>query len=67
MGNYQTFVRQYAQVQVGKTRIGKCSAVFSETGLWDRILEHLVKETRQKAVLSAEPTQALIDSQSVIW
>ena len=35
------------------------------SGLWDSILEHLVKVTRQKAGLSEEPTQALIDSQSV--
>ena len=34
-------------------------------GLWDKILEHLVKLTRQRAGLSEEPTQALIDSQSV--
>ena len=34
-------------------------------GLWDRILEHLVNLTRQRAGLSKEPTQALIDSQSV--
>lgn len=34
-------------------------------GLWDRILKHLVKEARQKAGLDAEPTEALIDSQSV--
>ena len=34
-------------------------------GLWDRILAHLVKLTRQKVGLSEEPTQALIDSQSV--
>ena len=34
-------------------------------GLWDRILEHLVKLTRQKARLSESPTQVLIDSQSV--
>ena len=34
-------------------------------GLWDKILEHLVKVTRQKAGLSENPTQALIDSQSV--
>ena len=33
--------------------------------LWDKILQHLVKLTRQKAGLSEEPTQALIDSQSV--
>ena len=32
-------------------------------GLWDRILEHLVKVTRQKAGLSEEPTQPLINSQ----
>lgn len=32
------------------------------SGLWDRILEHLVKLTRKKAGLSEEPTQALIDS-----
>ena len=35
------------------------------SGLWDRILEHLVKKTRRSAGLSEEPTQALIDSQSV--
>ena len=35
------------------------------SGLWDKILQHLVKLTRQKAGLSEEPTQALIDSQSV--
>ena len=35
------------------------------SGLWDRILEHLVKVTRQRTGLSEEPTQALIDSQSV--
>ena len=34
-------------------------------GLWNKILEHLVKLTRQRAGLSEEPTQALIDSQSV--
>ena len=34
-------------------------------GLWDSILQHLVKLTRQRAGLSEEPTQALIDSQSV--
>ena len=34
-------------------------------GLWDKILEHLVKLTRQRSGLSEEPTQALIDSQSV--
>ncbi|MBD3879742.1 MAG: transposase [Quinella sp. 1Q5] len=33
-------------------------------GLWDSILEHLVKVTRQRADLSKEPTQALIDSQA---
>ena len=35
------------------------------SGLWDRILAHLVKLTRKNAGLSEEPTQALIDSQSV--
>ena len=35
------------------------------SGLWDKILQHLVKLTRQKAGLSEEPTQALIDSQIV--
>ena len=35
------------------------------SGLWDRILEHLAKITRQKASLSEMPTQALIDSQCV--
>ena len=32
------------------------------SGLWDRILEHLVRVTRQRMGLSEEPTQALIDS-----
>ena len=31
------------------------------SGLWDKILEHLVKLTRQRAGLSEEPTQALND------
>ena len=35
------------------------------SGLWDSILAHLVRLTRQRAGLSGEPTQALIDSQSV--
>lgn len=35
------------------------------SGLWDRILEHLVKLARQRAGLSEMPTQASIDSQSV--
>ena len=35
------------------------------SGLWDKILQHLVKLTRQRAGLSENPTQALIDSQSV--
>lgn len=34
-------------------------------GLWDKILKHLVKVTRQKAGLEDEPQEALIDSQSV--
>ena len=34
-------------------------------GIWDKILEHFVKFTRQSAGLSEEPIQALIDSQSV--
>lgn len=35
------------------------------SGLWDRILEHLVKLTRQKEGRDDNPTYALIDSQSV--
>ena len=35
------------------------------SGLWDRILQHLVKITREKAGKNAEPTYAIIDSQSV--
>ena len=35
------------------------------SGLWDNILEHLVKVTREKEGRSANPTYALIDSQSV--
>ena len=33
--------------------------------LWDRILEHLVKLTRQREGLSENPTQALINLQSI--
>jgi len=35
------------------------------SGLWDKILKHLVKVTRKNAWLEEEPTVALIDSQSV--
>ena len=35
------------------------------SGLWDRILAHLVKLTQQKAGLPEEPTEVLIDSQRV--
>jgi len=35
------------------------------SGLWDRILEHLVKVTRQNAGRNENPNYALIDSQSV--
>lgn len=35
------------------------------SGLWDRILEYLVKLTRQNAGRNENPTYALIDSQSV--
>ena len=36
-----------------------------ETGLWDKILQHLVKVTRRRAGRNANPTYAIIDSQSV--
>ena len=35
------------------------------SGLWDKILEHVVKVTRKNAGLPENPTTALIDSQSV--
>ena len=35
------------------------------SGLWNKILEHFVKLTRQRAGLCEKPTQALIDLQSV--
>ena len=35
------------------------------SGLWDSILVHLVRVTRQRAGLNERPTQALIDSQNV--
>ena len=35
------------------------------SGLWDRILEHLVEKTRTNAGRNPGPTYALIDSQSV--
>ena len=36
-----------------------------ESGLWDRILEHLVKRTREKAERNEAPSYGIIDSQSV--
>ena len=35
------------------------------SGLWDKILEHMVKVTRKNAGLDESPTTALIDSQTV--
>lgn len=35
------------------------------SGLWDKILEHMVKVTRQNAGLEENPKVALIDSQTV--
>ena len=35
------------------------------SGLWDRILEYLVKVTRKKSGKEENPTYAIIDSQSV--
>ena len=76
MGSNCAIVHQYEKVQMGKagTLPHDFPPVFTVhsfyrrarlSGLWDRILEHLVKITRQRAGLSEEPTQALIDSQSV--
>lgn len=36
-----------------------------KSGLWDKILEHLVKVTRQKSGRNVNPSYAIIDSQSV--
>ena len=36
-----------------------------ETGLWDKMLRHLVEVTRKKAGRNPNPTYAIIDSQSV--
>ncbi len=36
-----------------------------QSGLWDKILEHLVVKTRVDAGRSPDPTYAIIDSQSV--
>ena len=35
------------------------------SGLWDKILEHLVKKTRTNAGREESPSYAIIDSQSV--
>ena len=35
------------------------------SGLWDKILQHLVEVTRKKAGKKPNPTYAIIDSQSV--
>ena len=37
----------------------------NEKGLWDKILEYLVKMIRKKAGRNPNPSYALIDSQSV--
>ena len=37
----------------------------SPSGLWDKILEHLVKKTRTNAGRKESPSYAIIDSQSV--
>ncbi|MBR6012598.1 MAG: transposase [Selenomonadaceae bacterium] len=37
----------------------------NKKGLWDKILEHMVKVTRERAGRNASPSYALIDSQSV--
>ena len=48
-----------------------CSTVHSfyrrarKSGLWDKILQHLVAKTRKDAGRSPEPTYVIIDSQSV--
>lgn len=36
-----------------------------ESGVWERIIDHLVRETRKKAGRSESPSYCLIDSQSV--
>lgn len=36
-----------------------------KSGLWDKILEHLVKKTRTNAGRTEEPSYGIIDSQSV--
>ena len=36
-----------------------------ESGLWDRILDHLVRRTRVKAKRNEVPSYGIIDSQSV--
>ena len=36
-----------------------------ESGLWERIMDTLVKETREKAGREASPSYGIIDSQSV--
>ena len=35
------------------------------SGLWEKILQHLVKTSREKAGSKAEPSYAILDSQSV--
>ncbi len=35
------------------------------SGLWDKILKHLVKKTRENAGRKESPSYAIIDSQSV--
>ena len=37
----------------------------NEKGLWDKILEHLIKIIRKKAGRNPNPSYSLIDSQSV--
>ena len=36
-----------------------------ESGLWDKILQHLVRRTRERAKRQPQPSYGIIDSQSV--
>ena len=55
-GSYRTIFRRLVHSFYRRARL---------SGLWDKILENMVRLTRKNAGLDENPTVALVDSQSV--
>lgn len=47
------------------TKCGLSTAVSGMAGLWERLMDALVKKTRENAGRGASPTYGIIDSQGV--